>query len=241
MPLYHISSWFTIVWFYHDVWFWHVFAEFWHRLHWLKTPGLMPSNRSTRQFLSVKLKNSQPTSWTAHLREEQLRKIGSFWRMVFKILQVRMCQPRPSEVQAMHRGLLKRIKSYAERRNAITSRLRRKAVTTGTNTWKSKVERTLRQAERNHVADIANSDDPKLVWKYIKSKRKDNVGISTLKVDVLQFLMIIAKQKLWLSNLTVFLTETQDSTNHTTKSFSNHARCCSWSGRSLETFKGHQR
>ena len=36
-------SWFIIVWFYHDVWFWHVFAEFWHRLHWLKTPGLMPS------------------------------------------------------------------------------------------------------------------------------------------------------------------------------------------------------
>ena len=28
----------TIVWFYHDVWFWHVFAEFWHRLHWLITP-----------------------------------------------------------------------------------------------------------------------------------------------------------------------------------------------------------
>ena len=43
MQLYHILSWFTIVWFYHDVWFWHVFAEFWHRLHWLKTPGLMPS------------------------------------------------------------------------------------------------------------------------------------------------------------------------------------------------------
>ena len=42
MPLYHIS-WFTIFWFYHHVWFWHVFAEFWHRLHWLKTPGLMPS------------------------------------------------------------------------------------------------------------------------------------------------------------------------------------------------------
>ena len=42
------------------------------------------------------------------------------------------------EVQSMHRGSLKRIKSYAERRNAITSiRLRRKAVTTGTNTWKS--------------------------------------------------------------------------------------------------------
>ena len=43
MPLYHILSWFTIVWFCHDVWFWHVFAEFWHRLHWVKTPGLMPS------------------------------------------------------------------------------------------------------------------------------------------------------------------------------------------------------
>ena len=48
MPLYHILSWFTIVWFYHDVWFWHVFAEFWHRLHWLKTPGLMPSNVGVR-------------------------------------------------------------------------------------------------------------------------------------------------------------------------------------------------
>ena len=48
MPLYHILSWFSIVWFYHNVWFWHVFGEFWvwHKLHWLKTPGLiklMPS------------------------------------------------------------------------------------------------------------------------------------------------------------------------------------------------------
>ena len=36
---------YTIVWFYHDhdVWYWHGFAEFWHRLHWLKTAGLMPS------------------------------------------------------------------------------------------------------------------------------------------------------------------------------------------------------
>ena len=34
----------TIVWFYHDVWYWHIFAEFWHRLHWWKTLGLMPSN-----------------------------------------------------------------------------------------------------------------------------------------------------------------------------------------------------
>ena len=25
-------------------WFWHVFAEFWHRLHWLKTLGLMLSS-----------------------------------------------------------------------------------------------------------------------------------------------------------------------------------------------------
>ena len=46
--LYHILSWFTIGWFCHDVWFWHVFAEFWHRLHWLKTPGLMPSTSNVR-------------------------------------------------------------------------------------------------------------------------------------------------------------------------------------------------
>ena len=48
---------------------------------------------------------------------------------------------------------------------------------------KREVERKLRKAERNHVADIADSDDPKLIWKYVKTKRKDNVGISTLKVD----------------------------------------------------------
>ena len=38
---------YTIVWLYH-VWYVqlykHVFAEFWHRLHWLKTLGLMLSN-----------------------------------------------------------------------------------------------------------------------------------------------------------------------------------------------------
>ena len=28
-------------------------------------------------------------------------------------------------------------------------------------------ERQLRKAEKNHVADIAFSDDPKLVWKYV--------------------------------------------------------------------------
>ena len=63
MPLYHILSWFTIVCFCHDVWFWHVFAEFWHRLHWLKTPDLMPSRLKSyvhTHILSVRHRNS---SW----------------------------------------------------------------------------------------------------------------------------------------------------------------------------------
>ena len=42
MWLYYIIK-LILLYHYHDVWYRHVFAEFWHRIHvhWLKTPGLM--------------------------------------------------------------------------------------------------------------------------------------------------------------------------------------------------------
>ena len=57
---------YSIVWFCHDVWHWHVFAEFWHRLlHWLKTPCLMPctiwvSHVSTTWYEVL-------TTWVSHV------------------------------------------------------------------------------------------------------------------------------------------------------------------------------
>ena len=48
-----------MVWFYQDVWYYNVFAEFWHRLHRLKTPGLMPCSMVTVNLLQRDLEKEK--------------------------------------------------------------------------------------------------------------------------------------------------------------------------------------
>ena len=47
---------------------------------------------------------------------------------------------------------------------------------------KNEVNKELRKAQRSYIADLSEAGN-KQFWKYIKTKRKDNVGIQSLKVD----------------------------------------------------------
>jgi hypothetical protein len=45
------------------------------------------------------------------------------------------------------------------------------------------VDRSIRYAHRLHVKNILDDNQPKIFWRYIKARRKDNVGLQTLKVN----------------------------------------------------------
>ena len=50
------------------------------------------------------------------------------------------------------------------------------------NKIKKEVNRELRKAKRSHIADISEAGN-KEFWKYIKTRRKDNVGVQSLKTN----------------------------------------------------------
>ncbi|XP_072015652.1 uncharacterized protein [Amphiura filiformis] len=49
-------------------------------------------------------------------------------------------------------------------------------------TIRKEVDKELRKASREYVADLSAAEDTKKFWNYIRSRRKDNVGIQTLKI-----------------------------------------------------------
>ena len=73
--LYHFKADYAIVWFYHYVWYCHVFAEFWHRLHWLKHQAikLMPykpgGGGGGWKYSHIKANWDVPLTWVAFLQE----------------------------------------------------------------------------------------------------------------------------------------------------------------------------
>ena len=48
---------------------------------------------------------------------------------------------------------------------------------------RKQVDRAIRNAHRQHVSSILEDGQPKEFWRYIKSRRTDNTGIQTLKVN----------------------------------------------------------
>lgn len=47
---------------------------------------------------------------------------------------------------------------------------------------RNEVDKELRKANRDYVADLSTTEDKKKFWNYIRSRKKDNVGIQTLKI-----------------------------------------------------------
>ena len=45
------------------------------------------------------------------------------------------------------------------------------------------VNKAIRASKRDHISDIINTDQPKKFWRYIRSKKKDNTGVTVLKVN----------------------------------------------------------
>ena len=48
---------------------------------------------------------------------------------------------------------------------------------------RKQIDRTIRSAHRQHVSSILEGKNPKAFWRYVKSRRTDNTGVQTLKVD----------------------------------------------------------
>ena len=72
---------------------------------------------------------------------------------------------------------------------------------------KRQAQHACRQAHNNHICNMLseNCDNPKVFWTYIKSRRKDTQGVSSLKKTDLHIVNLKQKPIYWMSNSPLYL------------------------------------